>query len=230
MTPELRQKLLELHYDLLPDGEAVELRRRMESEPELAGAYAEAQKTAALFRPGSSFDRKQSRLQATGDDSHEYPRNIGRAEAFQTFGHPPFLRPPANWFVGLAAALLVMVTAGGYFFHRHQVAAIAAEHLRLIVSGPSTLENGVEAKFAVRTTEITGDPASAQVEVGLYSPDNKLLFGNNKATDSHGNLDFVVPASMALPANATIKFAVWNPANKEEPEEFSAPLVVKPVR
>ena len=49
MSPELRQKLLELHYDLLPEGEAAELRRRIENEPELAAAYAEVQKTAAIF-------------------------------------------------------------------------------------------------------------------------------------------------------------------------------------
>ena len=96
----------------------------------------------------------------------------------------------ANWFVGLAAVVLVMVSAGGYLYHRHQMAAIAAAHLRLIVSGPSTLQSGVESQFTVSTTEITGDPLPAQVEMGLYSPDGKRLFSNKESTDEKGRLQF----------------------------------------
>lgn len=236
MTPELRQQLLELHYDLLPEAEAAELRRRIESEPEMAAAYAEVQKTAAVFAkaarltvPKVALKRPEPIAMSTLPETSPAPKLAKPSPVRKSFGRR------ANWLVGLAAAILVMLTAGGYLYHRHQIATIASEHLRLIVSGPSTLENGVESKFAVSTTEITGKPVPAKVEVGLYSADNKMLYGKNDSTDEQGRLQFSVPASFSLPPEtlshgATIKFVVWNPTNKSEKEEFSAPLMVEPVR
>jgi uncharacterized membrane protein len=236
MTPELRQQLLELHYDLLPEGEATELRRRIASEPEMAAAFAEVQKTTAVFAraarltvPKVALKRPEPIAMSTIPETSPVPKLTKPTPVRKSFGRK------ANWLVGLAAIILVMVTSGGYLYHRHQVAAIASEHLRLIVSGPSTLESGVESKFAISTTEITGKPVPAQVEMGLYSADNKMLYGNKESTDDKGHFQFTVPASLSLPPEtltkgATIKFVVWNPANKSEKEEFSAPLTVEPVR
>ena len=53
----------------------------------------------------------------------------------------------ANWTVGVAAAALVLISVGGYFYHREQLSAIAADHLRLIVTGPSCLQAGVAAEY-----------------------------------------------------------------------------------
>ena len=55
----------------------------------------------------------------------------------------------ANWTVGLAAAILVMISVGGYFYHREQLAALATQHLRLIVTGPSALQAGVPAEYTI---------------------------------------------------------------------------------
>ena len=68
------------------------------------------------------------------------------------------VRPQRNWTVGLAAAALVLISVGGYFYHREQLAAIAADHLRLIVTGPSSLLSGVAADYVVSTTAIGGQP------------------------------------------------------------------------
>ena len=66
---------------------------------------------------------------------------------------------------GLAAAALVLISVGGYFYHREKLAAIAAEHLRLVVTGPSTIQAGVDTEYLVSTTAIDGQPLPAKVEV-----------------------------------------------------------------
>ena len=50
------------------------------------------------------------------------------------------------------------------------MAAIAADHLRLMVIGPSTLQSGVAAQFDITTTEVTGAPVSIPVEVDFIPP------------------------------------------------------------
>ena len=49
MDSETRQRLLELVYDLLPEGESAELRGRIQADAEMAAAYREAQETARLL-------------------------------------------------------------------------------------------------------------------------------------------------------------------------------------
>ena len=62
----------------------------------------------------------------------QVPLKAGPAAA-RSFGRA------ANWTVGVAAAVLVLISVGGYFYHREQLSAIAADHLRLIVTGPVEL-------------------------------------------------------------------------------------------
>lgn len=129
----------------------------------------------------------------------------------------------AKWFVGLAAFILVTVSIAAYLYHQFQMAAIAAEHLRLMVIGPATLHPGVAAQFGVSTTEVTGSPVSIPVEVDLYSPDGKRLLGRKESTDQQGRLQVTIPADMSLPADATLKVVAMHPGIREE---MSAPLAV----
>jgi uncharacterized protein YfaS (alpha-2-macroglobulin family)/uncharacterized membrane protein len=230
MTPELRQRLLELHYDLLPEGEAAELRRRVESEPELAAALAEVEKTAAIFAqaarlpiPKVAFKRPEATPMSTTPESTVAPKLSKSPAARRAFGRR------TNWLVAAAALILVIITAGGYFYNRHEMATLAAEHVRVIVSGPSMLQQGIESTFAVSTSEITGNPLSAPVEMSLYSVDGKRLYSNEKSTNSQGRFQFSIPADISLPPAATVKFVVWNPTNREEKEEFSTPVSIEPL-
>ena len=56
--------------------------------------------------------------------SAQVPIKSGPAAA-RSFGRT------ANWTVGIAAALLVLISVGGYFYHRQRLLGVAAEHLRL---------------------------------------------------------------------------------------------------
>jgi hypothetical protein len=133
----------------------------------------------------------------------------------------------ANWTVGIAAAVLVLISVGGYWYHREQLAAIAAEHLRLIVTGPSVLQAGTDAAYIVSTTAISSQPLPAQIEVALLSPDGKRLMAYKEPADEHGRLQVVIPASLQIVAQLTLKVAA---RHRESREEAEIPLTVEPVR
>ena len=105
----------------------------------------------------------------------------------------------ANWTVGIAAAVLVLISAGGYFYHREQLSAIAADHLRLIVTGPASIQPGVGAEYMVSTTAINGQPLPAQVEVAILGPDGQRLKAYKEPADEHGRLQVVIPSDLQLP-------------------------------
>ena len=133
----------------------------------------------------------------------------------------------ATWMVGLAAAALVLISVGGYFYHRHQLAAIATEHLRLIVTGPAGLQVGSPTEYAVSTTAISGQPLQAQVEVALSAADGTRLTAFRETSDERGRLQVVIPADLSLPSQTTLKVAA---SYRESREETEIPLAVEPTR
>ena len=135
-----------------------------------------------------------------GED-HEHVRRAGPAAAGRQGGAAvrPFART-ANWTVGLAAATLVLISVAGYFYCRGQLAAIGAEHLRLIVTGPSRLQAGAAATYTVSTRSIGGGPLPAEIEVVLSAPDGSRLKAYKETADEHGLLQVVIPAGLELPA------------------------------
>ncbi len=111
----------------------------------------------------------------------------------------PFART-ANWCVGLAAAMLVLISVAGYFYCRGQLAAIGAEHLRLIVTGPSRLQAGAAATYTVSTRSISGRPLPAESEVVLSAADGSRLKAYKETADEHGLSQVVIPAGLEFPA------------------------------
>ena len=131
----------------------------------------------------------------------------------------------ANWTVGLAAALLVLISAGGYFHHREQLAAIATEHLRLIVTGPSSIQAGVAAEYTVSTTAIDGRALPAEIEVALLDPNGERLKAFRETADENGRLKVVIPADAKLPPRVMLKVTAQHRGSREEAE---AELAVEP--
>jgi hypothetical protein len=124
--------------------------------------------------------------------------------------------PAAKLLVSVAAFALVAVSIAGYLYHRFQTASMAAEYLRLMVIGPSTLQEGVAARFDVNTAEVTGLPVSVPIEFDLYSPEGKILFGRKESTDHQGRLQVSIPADMSLPAVATLKVQALYQGKREQ--------------
>ncbi len=133
----------------------------------------------------------------------------------------------AQWVVGLAATMLLVISLGGYLYDRTQRQQIAAQHLRLIVTGPAQLQPGAAAEYAISTTAITGDPLPAQIELSLYSPDGKRVVGHNFMTDDSGRLQDAIPADMALGSQAELRVMALHSAQREE---IRTMLAVEPAR
>ena len=56
IDPETQKRLLDLVYDLLPEEEADELRRQIDSDAELARAYEEARQSSRLFAEAARLE------------------------------------------------------------------------------------------------------------------------------------------------------------------------------
>ena len=150
----------------------------------------------------------------------QVPLKAGPAAA-RSFGRA------ANWTVGITTALLLLISMGGHFYHRQRLWGVAAEHLRLLLSGPSILEAGVAAEYLVSTTAIDGQPLAVPVEVVLSGPDGKRLKAYREPTDEGGRLRVVIPADLALPSVTKLKVAA---RHRESREEVEMPLRVEPTR
>ncbi|MEN6557247.1 MAG: MG2 domain-containing protein [Thermoguttaceae bacterium] len=139
--------------------------------------------------------------------------------AARTFGRA------AHWTVGLAAALLVLISAGGYFYHRNQLLAIVAEHVRLVVTGPDTLHAGVAAEYLVSVTAVDGQPLSAQIEAVLSDSGGRRLKAYRESADTRGRLRVLIPGDLNLPSHVTLKVAAQHAESREHAE---LPLTVAP--
>ncbi|MHC4178641.1 MAG: MG2 domain-containing protein, partial [Planctomycetota bacterium] len=229
MDSQTRQRLLELVYDLLPDPEAAELRRQIDADEEVARAYAEAQDTANLLAQAARLSAPKvelklpEQLMSTPTDSSppqaavraSWPARTSRARG-------------ASWAMLAAAVLLLLLpSAGSYWWHKEELDRIAGKHLRLMVTGPAILPVGVDARYTVNTTAITGAPMPAEVELALYCPDGKRLHDQKGKSDRDGRLEVTIPAEVDVPSGAKMKVVATSGKNQEPVETR---LAVEPVR
>ena len=230
--PKTRQRLLELTYDLLPEREAAELRDRIASEPELAEAHAQARRTAELLAEAARLQAPRIKLpkvpedtmsvQPESDSTGERPRPAARSNARHA---APWARG-ANWAVGVTAGVLLLLALGSYWWHRQDLAAIASEQIRLMVTGPARLEAGVANRYTITTTAVTGDAMPSQIEFALYGDGTRLL-GHKEMTDESGRLEVTVPADMALPGQVELKVTALGEGKQEQ---VDTRLQVEPLR
>ncbi len=197
-----RKLLLELVYDLLDEEEAAGLRARIDAEPEWAAAYAEAQRQARLLGEGARLRippvllqvpvTTRSSVPAEGPHPGRgavAPRGVVRAN--------PWTRG-ANWGVVLAAAVLVAFSLGGYLYHRDHLAEIAAEHARLVVVGPNRVIPGLNARFTITTTSVTGEPLTTPIELTVYDREGQQVLRHMEQTDEEGRLVYTLPGELTL--------------------------------
>ncbi len=134
----------------------------------------------------------------------------------------------AEWAVGIAAATLLLVSFGGYLYHREQLAAITTEHLRLRVCAPPSLGTGRPAEFHVLTTEIGGEPVAAQVEIGLLAADGIPILHWTDRTAADGLLRMMMVQHDGLPEQS-VRLEVTAGRNGSR-ETFQTQIATEPVR
>ncbi len=134
----------------------------------------------------------------------------------------------ADWAVGIAAATLLLVSLGGYLYHRDQLLAISREHLRVRVCAPPSLGIGRQAEFRVLTTGIRGEPVSAAVEIALLTFDGEPVLHHTSRTADDGLLQVPIPPQHDLPEQG-LRLEVTAARNGSR-ETLEARLASDPVR
>lgn len=133
-----------------------------------------------------------------------------------------------EWAVGIAAATLLLVSLGGYLYHREQLAAVTTEHLRLRVCAPPSLGIDRPAEFHVLTTEIGGKPVPAQVEIGLLAADGIPIMHSTDRTAADGLLRMAVTLHEGLPEKH-VRLEVTAGRNGSQ-ENFQTQIATEPAR
>lgn len=131
----------------------------------------------------------------------------------------------ANWTVGTAAAVLLLLSLGIYTYHRRQLGAIAEEHLRVVAALPAVVASGAPAQVSVSTSTVTGRPLPAQLELAIHGPDGKRLWVHKEKTTPEGRLAVAMPMNVALSAGARLEVLA---ARRDRFERLEAPLEVRP--
>ncbi len=209
---DLRQQLLELVYDLLPDDEAAALRQRIAAEPDVFAAFTKAQQTAGLLAEAVRAPVEPIRLEAPKANSapvfRRGPSVKKKRPAVSPLPKRTVSKPAIRWAVALAASLLAVVALGGYLFEMWGRNQLEARHVRMIVAGPQKLEPGVDNLFTVAVSTPSGRPAATEVGYRLWTPDGKPLVQKMERTDDQGRLTFKLRPAPGATAGATARLDV----------------------
>lgn len=151
--------------------------------------------------------------------------NPARADGANARSHRAPLARAANWAVLLIALGLLGLSAGGYFYHRGQLADIGAKRLRLLVVGPGRLCAGVAAQYDVTTTSVAGQPLATPIEYALFLPGGEHKgFHDKDQTDPQGRLQVRVPAEQLAPGQGRLEIRA---GAEGRVEQFVVPLRVE---
>ena len=157
------------------------------------------------------------------DTPAESPRTLVRAGGG---ARSPWART-SDWIVGVTAGVLLLISLGGWLYHRSQLADIAADHLRLQVIGPAKLRPGLDNEYSVMTTSVAGTPVSAQVEFVVRSPDDKRLMDHKEKTDENGRLKVAIPADLEISDGVALEVLAGRDGWQEK---VATRLAVEPIR
>ncbi|MDX1947812.1 MAG: hypothetical protein SFU86_20610, partial [Pirellulaceae bacterium] len=201
-SPELRQQMWELCYDLLPPDERATLVTRIKSDPQAARLYAEVRLQADLVGYAAKVE-DSSFVLSVGEKVAPVPTAASaRGAAFagrRAHGGSTW----ANWFS--AAAALVLVGLIGYGYVRPlTIAQQVALGTIVEVEVPAELNEGLSYPIAVRTWGLQHDgreahPEAAEVAVRLTGRDGDERFYKVIPTDESGEGQVELPGDALAP-------------------------------
>jgi hypothetical protein len=190
MDSRLRQQLLELHYDLLPEAEAEELRARLKDDVELAAAMVEVQRDVSMLARAARLEAPPLTWKV---DESQITKALPQASR-RGGDAKPITRTGArnsywSWGLGIAAAVMLVFSLGGYQVHRTQVARLDREYPRVVVAGPSELTPNVSNRFVVKASTVAGEPLALNLVSTLHDVERDTVVQlQRQETDRDGNL------------------------------------------
>ncbi|MBC8869581.1 MAG: hypothetical protein H8E44_09195 [Planctomycetes bacterium] len=203
-TEDLEQQIWDFTYGLLPEDEAERLTRRITSEPDTARLYAEVKLQADLLAEAAQLDVPPISLVKPAETETKPPAQ------FPDSIPAPVRRLPAavlaaNWFVGLAAALLVCVMGYSYLRPDSAINEVAVQtqkqniidgHVHTILYGPPTLQPAPTSRFIVATRSAYGKPRSVPLKYKFYDKNEKLLHEGDAETNLGGLAQIETPGEL----------------------------------
>lgn len=203
MDSEIRRQLREFLQNVLPDDPA----RKDAGGDSLDPPGASVESSPSSSKKASA---KRSFSGGTGRDG------------------PAALRRFCNWAVTAAALVLIIVAAYGIFFHREQLKAVFHNHVRLMIVGPSAIQAGLPAEYAILTTTLEGRPISTDVEITISDSSGKPLKAYRAPSGEQGCFHLTIPSGMQLPSDTHL--AVSASLRNGERQTAKTNIVVMPLK
>ncbi|GAA4451090.1 MG2 domain-containing protein [Novipirellula rosea] len=202
---ELRQALLELHYDLLDESEATALRTAIVSDADVAAEWANTLKLASDIADAAKLPIQPEPTALAAvlvDDELQGPRLAPSAQVSKS---SVWVAP--TLLAGLAA-LLAFFVVGWWQFSELPVKPIAAVRIEAKVLDRANASN----EFLVKTTKLDGSVSSVsgfQVTPAMLSfsvlARNVTLFSGVAETDHLGVGKIVLPDDLVIPSEAQLR-------------------------
>lgn len=209
MESRLHQQLLELHYGLLADEEAAEMRARLTREPELASAWDQVRQEVTLIAQAARFESAPLGLKL---DESQAIKPISPAvrhvDPQKTRARSSGQQASWGWAIGLAAGVMLVLSLGGFQFHRTRLARLDRELPRVVIAGPARLTPGVSNRFTVTASTVSGQPLAMNMLSSLYDADRQQnLQLHRQETDRQGRMTIEFTARDTLPVRAELRLA-----------------------
>lgn len=237
---ELRQLLLELHYDLLDPEQAAQLRKAIESDADVASEWANTLRVAGKLAVAAKLDGvdvPKVDLEGTKIDAE----SNGRTEQGAVLQSPSTIDPAEGkrtqtWWLnttaiaGLAAAIGMLVI-GSWYLDRMPASPQAVVSVRAVPVSPEQADTDNEFQFI--TSRMDGSSpagfavAPATLAFSVWWEDSVLFAGTTK-TDRDGKGRIKLPADLVIPESAKLKITAKGQA--EELSQSSLEIPLEPTR
>ncbi|MEO1528251.1 MAG: MG2 domain-containing protein, partial [Planctomycetota bacterium] len=240
---DLRQTLMELHYGLLEDDEAIALRRRIEAEPLVARLWAETLSTAGKFAeaakvqtPQASLERPENNgrlVRSVSPRQEQRPSDSDQKPAATSHPVPP---TPSRfgrwWFASLATAASIAIAVVG-FRHLDEWPQSPAGKLQVAIRSVDGSRATSNNEFLIRTSESVPEQTGegfgtslsvvpASISYRVLSEGAVLFLGESKTTRD-GECRIQIPDEIALPRDAVLQIDA-KPVGGGDYVKMSVPL------
>ena len=231
-SANIQQTLLELHYGLLDDAEAARWRKRIESEADVALAWAEVLKLTGQFAEAAKLrgvPRQGSGVQNSKLADQANFIHTATCRPILNFEHPTLAaQRAARWRLArrLFASVAIVLMCGfvGLRFERRlpnsPMLPIRLQAMSVADGARSTLN---QFQFTVTRGDrrVFAMPAMLHVEVRAA---NAVLHRQDVSTDTSGKVKYTVPANLKLPKDSQLHVTATAPDGSLTPAHTTLPL------
>ena len=223
---ELRQLLLELHYDLLDTDQSEQLRAAIEQDPVVASEWAKTLQLAGGIAAAAKVNDERCQSEIRRSDSVKadaaQPVN-GNVE--QATVHSWWFRPSL---VAAVAASIMLAVVGSWYWRRVPAApdarlVIRAESIPSSVPGQQTFRVSTRQLDQMPTRHSVLPIVTANLSFSVLV-DNSELYSGSVQTGDDGDAEIELPSELVIPKNARLRVRGTSVGKKLVESNIDIPL------